>query len=55
MGNKVKALGGREKERRLRVATWTFQGWVVEGDWGVVNKDCTMTVKLDQSDYSKRG
>ena len=24
--NKVKALGGRERERRLRVATWNFSG-----------------------------
>ena len=24
--NKVKALGGRERERRLRVATWDFSG-----------------------------
>ena len=26
---KVKALGGNKRERRLRVATWNFQGWVV--------------------------
>ena len=26
VGNKVKALGGRERERRLRVATWNFSG-----------------------------
>ena len=26
VGNKVKALGGRERERRLRVATWNFLG-----------------------------
>ena len=26
VGNKVKALGGRERERRLRVATWNFAG-----------------------------
>ena len=26
MGNKVKALGGGERERRLRVATWKFSG-----------------------------
>ena len=24
VGNKVKAFGGRERERRLRVATWNF-------------------------------
>ena len=29
VGNRVKALRGRERERRLRVATWNFQGWVV--------------------------
>ena len=26
VGNNVKALGGRERERRLRVATWNFSG-----------------------------
>ena len=26
VGNKVKTLGGRERERRLRVATWNFSG-----------------------------
>ena len=26
VNNKVKALGGRERERRLRVATWIFSG-----------------------------
>ena len=26
VGNKVKALGGRERERRLMVATWNFSG-----------------------------
>ena len=26
VGNKVKALGGRERERRLRVGTWNFSG-----------------------------
>ena len=26
VGNEVKALGGRERERRLRVATWNFSG-----------------------------
>ena len=26
VGNKVKALGGRERERRLKVATWNFSG-----------------------------
>ena len=26
VGNKVKALRGRERERRLRVATWNFSG-----------------------------
>ena len=26
VGNKVKALGGREREKRLRVATWNFSG-----------------------------
>ena len=30
LGNKVKALGGREKERRLRVATWNFS-WLGSG------------------------
>ena len=26
VGNKVKALKGRERERRLRIATWNFSG-----------------------------
>ena len=26
VGNRVKALGGRERERRLRVARWNFSG-----------------------------
>ena len=26
VGNKVKALRGKERERRLRVATWNFSG-----------------------------
>ena len=25
----MKALGGNKRERRLNVATWNFQGWVV--------------------------
>ena len=28
VGCKVKASGGNKRERRLRVATWNFQGWV---------------------------
>ena len=26
MGNKVKALGGREREKKLRVAMWNLSG-----------------------------